>query len=220
MEVGAPPACSAWDPSDPTNLAVVSRGANETYLMRNDEPGRGRFRRGYTRRYLCCWSHVWGWGGYVHEINGIMHYESKPLFLLYVFCASASSTIFTNCWLGLCLLQIFVFNGSRIIQPSRLSPNVIFLARSDATPPHYPNVNTNSTTISKVLRRILASHVHEVEPIRTWRFGVGVDGWARFFLGDFFFCGERRRERREDQARVSQRRWWLCRRPPVKQKIQ
>ncbi|CAM9815043.1 unnamed protein product, partial [Ectocarpus fasciculatus] len=49
FDVGAPPARSAWDPADPSNFAVISRGGNDTYLMRNDDSGRGGFRKGYTR---------------------------------------------------------------------------------------------------------------------------------------------------------------------------
>jgi len=56
FDVGASPACSAWDPVDARNLAVVSRGANETYLVRNDDPGKGTFRKGYTRRCAYSWS--------------------------------------------------------------------------------------------------------------------------------------------------------------------
>lgn len=52
FDVGVPPAYSAWDPADPTNLAVVSRGANETYLMLAGDSGSRRFRKGYTRRYI------------------------------------------------------------------------------------------------------------------------------------------------------------------------
>lgn len=49
FDVGAPPARSAWDPADPSNFAVISRGGNDAYLMRNDDSGRGGFRKGYTR---------------------------------------------------------------------------------------------------------------------------------------------------------------------------
>lgn len=52
--VGAPPECSAWDPSNQSNLAVVSKGANTIHLLRKDDGGKqGRFSKGYTRRYTC-----------------------------------------------------------------------------------------------------------------------------------------------------------------------
>lgn len=60
FDVGAPPARSAWDPADPSNFAVISRGGNDTYLMRNDDSGRGGFRKGYTR---CLGRRVRGGGG-------------------------------------------------------------------------------------------------------------------------------------------------------------
>lgn len=49
--VGAPPVCTAWDPSDQSNLAVISKGSNATYILRKDEPGQGKFRKCFVRRY-------------------------------------------------------------------------------------------------------------------------------------------------------------------------
>lgn len=70
FDVGAPPACSAWDPANPANLAVVSRGANETYLLRHEDSSTGRFRKGYTRRCSCCWRPVsWGPGLVLLHLN-------------------------------------------------------------------------------------------------------------------------------------------------------
>ena len=51
FKVGASPACSAWDPTDHSNLAVISKGTNETYLLRKGDRGTGGFRKGYSRRY-------------------------------------------------------------------------------------------------------------------------------------------------------------------------
>lgn len=51
FKVGASPACSAWDPTDQSNLAVISKGVNETYLLRKGDRGTGEFRKGYSRRY-------------------------------------------------------------------------------------------------------------------------------------------------------------------------
>ena len=49
--VGAPPECSAWDPLDPANLAVIAKGTNVTYFRGGDDSGRGDFCQSYTRRY-------------------------------------------------------------------------------------------------------------------------------------------------------------------------
>lgn len=53
FKVGASPACSAWDPTDQFNLAVISKDLNETYLLRGGDRGTGGFRKGYSRRYSC-----------------------------------------------------------------------------------------------------------------------------------------------------------------------
>lgn len=53
FKVGASPACSAWDPTDQFNLAVISKDTNETYLLRKGDRGTGGFRKGYSRRYSC-----------------------------------------------------------------------------------------------------------------------------------------------------------------------